>query len=178
MKTILTPEEKRVREILISVASNRSIIHYTELCRKATLKLDMGIPADRGKIGNILGEISSYEHELGRPLLSSVVVSVNGEQGDGFFKLAEELGYGDWEKLKRGREFEYNMMNATHDFWAAIEREVKEELDIHGLTIEDITTEELEKLREEIEVKSKGMHILDGVLAFIPPYRNLKRKTK
>lgn len=118
MKTTLTPEEKRVREILISVASNRSIIHYTELCRKATLKLDMGIPADRGKIGNILGNISSYEHELGHPLLSSIVITVNGEQGDGFFRLAEELGYGDWQKLKKGKKIEYDMMNKTHDFWA------------------------------------------------------------
>ena len=118
MKTTLTKKKKRVREILISAASNRSIIHYTELCRKATLNLDMGIPADRGKIGNILGNISSYEHELGHPLLSSIVITVNGEQGDGFFRLAEELGYGDWQKLKKGKKFEYDMMNKTHDFWA------------------------------------------------------------
>ena len=78
----------------------------------------MGIPADRGKIGNILGNISSYEHELGHPLLSSIVITVNGEQGDGFFRLAEELGYGDWQKLKKGKKFEYDMMNKTHDFWA------------------------------------------------------------
>lgn len=178
MKATLNPEQKRVRNILISIASKCGMIHYTELCQKAKLNLDMSIPADRGKIGNIWGEISFYEHELGHPLLSSVVVSVNGEQGDGFFKLAEELGYGNWEKLKIGKEFEYNMMNATHDFWAAMERKVREELNVYGLTTEDITTEELEQLREEIEAKSKGMHILDGVLAFIPPYRNKKDETK
>lgn len=54
METKLTQEEERVREILISVASTREIIYYTELCRKAALKLDMNIPADRGKIGHIL----------------------------------------------------------------------------------------------------------------------------
>ncbi|MCI1648783.1 MAG: hypothetical protein LKI39_00975 [Bacteroides sp.] len=123
MEIALTPEEERVRDILISVASARNMIYYTELCRKAALKLDMGIPADRGKIGSILGNISSYEHELGHPLLSSVVVTVNGEQGDGFFKLAEGLGYGNWQKLKKGRRFEYDMMNKTHDFWAKYKAE-------------------------------------------------------
>jgi hypothetical protein len=46
------------------------------------------------------------------------VITVNGEQGDGFFKLAEELGYGDWQKLKKERKFEYDMMDKTHGFWA------------------------------------------------------------
>jgi len=27
------------------------------------------------------------------------------EQGDGFFKLAEELGFGNWKKLKNGKMF-------------------------------------------------------------------------
>lgn len=61
----------------------------------------MNILAHRGKIGHIIDNISSYEHDLGHPLLSSVMVSRNMEQGDGFFKLAEELGYGEWKKLKR-----------------------------------------------------------------------------
>lgn len=117
MKTALTPEEERVREILINVASKRSIVYYTDLCHKATLRLDMSIPADRGKIGHILGNISSYEHNLGHPLLSSVVVSKNMEQGDGFFKLAENLGYGEWQKLKKDKLFEFDMMKKTHDFW-------------------------------------------------------------
>lgn len=118
METILTLEERRVREILISVASTHDIIYYTELCRKAALKLDMSIPADRGKIGHILGNISAYEHNLGHPLLSSVVVNRNMEQGDGFFKLAEELGYGEWQKLKKDKLFEFDMMKKTHNFWS------------------------------------------------------------
>lgn len=84
MKVMLTQEEKRIREILIDVASKRSTIKYTELCHKALLKLDMSIPSHRGKIGTLLGNISTYEHNAGRPLLSSVVVNVNYEQGDGF----------------------------------------------------------------------------------------------
>lgn len=118
MDDTLTKEEETVRQILISVASKRGIIKYSELCQKALLPLDMSIPAHRGEIGVILGNISRYEHNLRRPLLSSVVVTVGGEQGDGFFKLAEELGFGDWKKLKRERLFEYDMMNKTHDYWS------------------------------------------------------------
>lgn len=117
MEVMLTQEEERVRAILIGIASKRSTITYTELCHKALLKLDMSIPSHRGDIGDLLGNISTYEHHAGRPLLSSVVISVNNEQGDGFFKLAEELGYGEWKKLKREKLFEYDMMNKTHEYW-------------------------------------------------------------
>lgn len=114
----LTQEEKRVRDILISVASKRSIIRYSELCQKASLRLDMAIPAHRGEIGHILGNISAHEYDAGRPLLSSVVLSVGGEQGDGFFKLAEELGFGEWKKLKNDGLFEVEMIKETHDYWS------------------------------------------------------------
>jgi len=40
------------------------------------------------------------------------------EQGDGFFKLAEELGFGNWKKLKNGKMFEYEMINKAHNFWS------------------------------------------------------------
>ena len=102
----LTKEEKTVRNILINVASKKQLIYYSDLCKTANLRLDMSIPADR------------YEHENGRPLISSVVVSRSMEQGDGFFKLAEELGFGNWKKLKNGKMFEYDMINKAHNFWS------------------------------------------------------------
>lgn len=114
----LTKEEKTVRNILINVASKKQLIYYSDLCKTANLRLDMSIPADRGKIGEILGHISRYEHENGRPLISSVVVSRSMEQGDGFFKLAQELGFGNWKKLKNGKMFEYDMINKAHNFWS------------------------------------------------------------
>ena len=54
----LTKEEKTVRNILINVASKKQLIYYSDLCKTANLRLDMSIPADRGKIGEILGHIS------------------------------------------------------------------------------------------------------------------------
>ena len=63
MEIILTPEEERVREVLIEVAKEqgRRTISCTNLCHNAGLKLDMSKPCDWGIIGNILGRISHYE---------------------------------------------------------------------------------------------------------------------
>lgn len=50
-------------------------------------------PDDRNKIGFILGEISSNEHNNGRPLISVLVFRDDKNiPGDGFFELAHRLG--------------------------------------------------------------------------------------
>jgi len=75
-------------------------------------------PQDRKEIGAILGEISEFEHNNGRPLLSAVVLSKSGEEGDGFFKLCEELGItSDWRRLKKDDVFVATEINKCHDFW-------------------------------------------------------------
>ena len=52
----------------------------------------------RKEIGKILGDISRHEHKNERPLLSSLVIRIDDKtEGDGFFKLAEELGFGNWK---------------------------------------------------------------------------------
>ena len=60
------------------------------------IAMNMGLPASgshMGKeIGQILGEISEDEVAVGRPMLSSVAVGVNGKPGSGFFALARDLG--------------------------------------------------------------------------------------
>lgn len=123
MEILLTEEERRIREILIEIASKKNVITYSELIIKAKLDLDMNAPYDRGVIGRLLGSVSAFEYEEGRPMLSSVVITVSGKQGDGFFKLAEELGFGDWKKLKKGGIFEYEEMSRAHNYWSKKEIE-------------------------------------------------------
>ena len=97
----LTQEQERVRQILIYHASNGKYVIYTELVKEAKLDLDMTNPYHRNLLGHILGGISVYEHANDRPMLSSVVVSKESLMpSDGFYKLAEELGFGSWRKLK------------------------------------------------------------------------------
>lgn len=72
----------------------------------------------RAEIGRILGDISEFEHRHGRPLISSLVISKGDNyQGDGFYKLAEYLGFGSWKKLIGDISFEIGQMNDTFAFW-------------------------------------------------------------
>ena len=48
---------------------------------------------------------------------------------------------------------------------------IKQKLEDHNLTINDLTQQELEMLKEEVKAEEKGEIVLDGVLSFIPPYR-------
>lgn len=45
-----------------------------------------------------------------------------------------------------------------------MEAKIKAKLDEHNLTIEDLTQEEIEELKWEIEQEEKGAQFLDGVL--------------
>ena len=114
-----TPEHERVREVLIQVASRKGTISYTELIRRAKLKLDMSIPYDRGLLGHILGDISWNECVEGRPMLSSVALHAgDSKQGGGFFDLAEEIYDIDIDTDDKEWVFGMEEMNKTHDFWS------------------------------------------------------------
>lgn len=52
-----------------------------------------------------------------------------------------------------------------------MEQKIQEKLQEYGFTLEDLTTEELEQLKSEIEFEEKGGVILDGVLANKPRYK-------
>lgn len=109
----------QVRTYLIEAARKKKIVKYQELCLACRLKLDMyKNPYDRKVMGDILGEISTYEHAHGRPLLTAIVLSEAMEEGDGFFKLCEQLGItGDWRRLKKDDVFVMNEINKCFDYW-------------------------------------------------------------
>lgn len=108
-----------VRAHLIELARKKRTITYQELSDKCKLGLVMrDSEYARAEIGRILGDISEFEHIHGRPLISSLVISKGDNyQGDGFYKLAEYLGFGSWKKLKGDISFEIGQMNDTFAFW-------------------------------------------------------------
>ncbi|HOI29517.1 MAG TPA: hypothetical protein PLZ15_07110 [Melioribacteraceae bacterium] len=108
----------RVREYLIDLAAKEKIIYYQQLSDACGLGLDMQASEwDRAEIGRILGEVSIYEHENGRPLISAIVLSKGSlYEGDGFYKLGEELGFGPWKYLRDG-DFAIKQMKACYEFW-------------------------------------------------------------
>lgn len=46
-----------------------------------------------------------------------------------------------------------------------MEDKIKKELEGYGLTIDQLTREELQRLTQEIELRDKGIEVLDGVLS-------------
>jgi hypothetical protein len=113
---------KEVRKYLIeNVACFKgATIGYQVLCDQCQLGLKMkDSEYDRAEIGRIIGEISAFEHTNKRPLLSPLVTNkTTGYEGDGFYKLCEELGFGDWQKLKRERrKFDKEQKEKCWEFW-------------------------------------------------------------
>jgi hypothetical protein len=80
-----------IYEELKRVARAKDVTNYTIVGQM--IGLDMGNPADRNKIKEILDEINYYEHQHRRPMLSAVVIRQDiNMPGEGFFKCARRLG--------------------------------------------------------------------------------------
>jgi hypothetical protein len=90
----LSPVEQRVRAFLISKARQgnpdrlaSAKLEYPELAKAIDPQEQYWAwPRFRG-LGDVLGNISVFEHEHGRPLISALVVQAGTHQaGDGFYK--------------------------------------------------------------------------------------------
>lgn len=57
-----------------------------------------------------------------------------------------------------------------------MDEKIKEKLKEYSLSIEDLTLEELEELKEEIKEEERGMTILDSVLSRVPIYRSIIKR--
>jgi hypothetical protein len=110
----------RVRNKLIQLArTDSNPITYQRLITEAELGLNVDISHEKALLGEILSEISTLEHKNGRPLLSAMVqVKSNKGQGDSFYKLCEELGFGDWKELKKDKDFILQERNKCAEFWS------------------------------------------------------------
>lgn len=119
----LTTDEEKIREILIDVARRKGVINYSRLVKRAGLESKYDFiknPYQRVEFGCLLGNISAYEYENNRPMISSVVVSNETSMpGAGFFDLVTGLTgktFADWNEKER---FAMDELNRTHSYWSA-----------------------------------------------------------
>lgn len=106
--------DNAIYQRLVETAKQGGTVSYSQIAPLAGL--DMSNPADRTRMGDILDEISRYEHSKGRPLLSAVVIRANlGQPGQGFYSLANELGL--YDGRTRELEFFVSELNRVHDYW-------------------------------------------------------------
>ncbi len=108
-----------IRNALIELARLRRTETYTWLNNELGMSLNFDNGHDRGLIGDWLVEVSTHEHEQGRPLLSALITHKNGkrEQGDGFYKLCEEIYNIPWEDLKGNKKWENKEIARCFEFW-------------------------------------------------------------
>ena len=111
--------EKEIRIKLIELARNKTPWTYSQLNEQLQLGFNFKNGYDRELIGEFLGDISMYEHQKGRPLLSALIIhkSSDKEQGNGFYKLCSEIYGKDWEELKSNKDFELERMKECYSFW-------------------------------------------------------------
>lgn len=121
----MTPfDDPRIQEAvydrLKQIARDGATTTYAEL--KPLLGLDPGKAGDNltlsRVVGPILDRISRREHEEGRPMLSAVVLHQGSPlPGDGFFKLARELGRLTGEGGRNEWEFHREELARVHAQW-------------------------------------------------------------
>ena len=105
---------EKIYEELKKVARAKRLITYSDIGKK------VGLKANDLELWQMLDQINRQEHEQGRPMLSAVVVQKEGETygapGDGFFKLARDLGVfqGDHKYI-----FWVSELNVVHNYWSS-----------------------------------------------------------
>jgi len=104
---------------LINVARNQKKINYIDVAN--IMGLSPGEPMGnhwQKETGQILGEISDYEYNHDRPMLSAVVVrKKNGEPGPGFSKLAVVLGKKSANSDIDEKTFWEQELNKVYNVW-------------------------------------------------------------
>ena len=109
-----------IYEKLKHVAKNQEKTTYKAIASMA--KFNLGIPEHWEEIARILAEISTQEHNHGRPLLSAVVVlqETNIEKtrpGNNFFTLAQNLGLYSGHGEFADRAFFSKELRKVHAAW-------------------------------------------------------------
>lgn len=113
---------KEIRKLLIERAIKDKPIYYSEIMKQ--LGLISGVNEDHKELSNVLADISRFENQHNRPLLSSIATyspettrQKNGEtHGNGFYELAEELGKGKNAALKK-RFYAIEQMAECREKW-------------------------------------------------------------
>jgi hypothetical protein len=112
---------QKVRNYLIKVAKEKRWTYYSEVNEKCNLGFNLNLHKDNNALADMLGEISEYEINNKRPMLSVVVVHYTDDFGaihqcgDGFFRWAEKLGVKD--KKQPDFQFFREQLKRCFDHW-------------------------------------------------------------
>jgi hypothetical protein len=105
----------QIRSLLIDQARKNTPVTYGDIMQQ--LGLDHGNPGNRRALSTELYEISKFEHEHERPLLSSMAMYADlTDHGPGFYELAEAFGFGA-RRILIDELFGFAEMKRCAKFW-------------------------------------------------------------
>ncbi|MCG8318363.1 MAG: hypothetical protein MI921_02565 [Cytophagales bacterium] len=81
---------EKVRDYLIAVVRQKGkFAFYSDVVKDCNLDIDLGFPPDHERFSNILKDISKFEFENGRPLITSLVMykNVSKNMAEAFINL-------------------------------------------------------------------------------------------
>ncbi len=107
---------KDLRNILVERAKIGATIQYGKLNEEMGCPYQLDISSERTRMGEDLGDISEFEFSQNRPLLSSIVVNVNGVPGVGFFEMANKVGLFDPSKQSK-KKFLKEEQDKVFKYW-------------------------------------------------------------
>ncbi len=106
---------QEVRKFLIDQCVKGQPVYYEAIGHM--LGLDLGLESQRQILSKTLGEISAFEYEQDRPLISSIAIyKQKNDHGYDFYNLCEELGIGKASKLSK-ELFGFTQIKACKHFW-------------------------------------------------------------
>lgn len=106
---------QKIRKYLIDQSIAGRPVFYEDVAKQ--MKLDLGSEQNRYILKKTLGDISVYEYENGRPLVSSMAIyKTKNEHGYGFFDLCEKLGIGKASKL-HSDYYGFTEIENSKKFW-------------------------------------------------------------
>lgn len=112
----------KVRQYLIEAARQKDkFVYYSDVVKDCGLDIDTNTEFGRHQLSKVLGQVSEFENKQqpSRPLLSSLAIykdkNIN-DHGDGFYRIAEQLGKGNFKKLKE-ELFAFSEAELCRIFW-------------------------------------------------------------
>jgi hypothetical protein len=110
----------KVRKYLIDAARQKGkFVYYSDIVTDCGLKFNLHNTNGQKQLKQILDDISVFECNAGRPLLSAMAIYKDvrkNDHGDGFYYTAEKLGKGNARKLKRDL-YGFAEAEACRVFW-------------------------------------------------------------
>lgn len=163
----------RVRKFLIEIArKNDKPVYYLDLLRENGLSTDLESPQVRRQLKQLLTEISEFENENGRPMLTSLAINKNlSDPGYGFFDLAEKFGKGKATNLQKNF-WAIEEAKRTRKYW-------QDEINYLKFANLDNTYRSIEQLYKELILKNnKQTQWQSDYIFFVSQIQILRKEMK